>query len=78
MNFIIWLLQSSANPDKVALTVKGILSSLVPLIIIALKLFGIEILPENLNEIVIQVSSLVSILLTAVGIVRKIYLTYKQ
>jgi hypothetical protein len=77
-NFILWLFSSSADPNKIALTVKGFLLGIIPLVIMGLRVFNITPLPQDLESVAIDVSGLVAIVLTGVGLVRKIYLTFKK
>lgn len=77
-NFFTWLIQSSSDPDKVALTVKGALLGLIPLVIMAARVLNFNFLPQDLEQLAIGVSGFCSIALTVVGLVRKIYLTLKK
>ena len=72
-----WLIQSSADPDKVALTVKGILTGFIPLIFMVLQIVGHPLPNATLDDLIVKVSAVVSVVLTLVGLVRKIYLTFK-
>lgn len=79
--FFDWLTTSSANPEATALTVKGLVVTYLPLILVALKFFGHDVQPD-VNSLGNQVESLVIVLLgipgalmTAYGLIRKIILT---
>lgn len=70
-----WFLYSSKNPQNWSLTIKG----LIPLLI----LFGIdqnilETFSNSVGEIIVATTEGLSALVTVYGLVRKIWLTYKN
>ncbi len=75
------IIQSSKDPAKVSLTVRGILLQIVPVILIVAKLYGIESLDENvltalaeaITTVVAAALSLVSVLMITWGLVRKVF-----
>ena len=67
------LLQSSANPNKLATTVKGILMGLVPLIVIVLSVLGFEIGTEQITEVIVRITALIAGAFTLCGMGRKLY-----
>lgn len=77
-----WLVVSSADPKKVSLTVKAVLTGLIPL---AIAVSGVTEIPLDQNSMQAVASTvaqfvetaltLVSITLTAAGLLRKIYLS---
>lgn len=75
------IILSSKDPAKVSLTLRGILLQVVPVILVVSKLYGIETLDESaltalaevITEIVAGVLSLVSVVMIAWGLVRKIF-----
>ena len=69
-----WFVKSSADPNKIALTVKGG----VPLIISIAWLFGAELPEESLTEALVSLTVVVSAIVTAVGACRKVWLTAKR
>lgn len=77
-----WLVTSSANPEQTALTVKGLVVSYLPLVLIALKFFGHDIQPDvssvgsQVESFVILVLGIPGALITAYGIGRKIVLLF--
>lgn len=78
-NFFHWLLTSSADPSKLALTVKGGLGVVVTLVVALSPLFHLNIGSDQLNAIadaLVQVvtiaASLVSAVAFVVGLIRKI------
>lgn len=81
-NLFSWLVTSSADPTKVALTVKGFLGTVASIIVMVSPLFHLKIGSDDLNGVVDGVVQfitvafgLVSATATIVGFIRKIYLT---
>lgn len=65
--------RSSVNPDNLSLTIKGILTGLIPL---AIFLFD---LPENvLIELVDAITKAVAIAMVLYGLIRKVIVAYKK
>lgn len=71
--FINWLITSSANPDKVALTVKGALIGCIPVILIICQMLHWSFSTDQLMEIIAGVTAIISGFLVLVGMVRKVY-----
>jgi len=71
------LLQSSANPNKLATTIKGILMGLVPVIVIVLSVLGFNIGTEQITEVIIQITALIAGGFTLYGMGRKLYFLIK-
>lgn len=69
-------LSSSADANKISLTVKGILLSLVPIIMIMTGLTEAEIQPiiDTIVQIVFLATTLISAGQVLYGLMRKIYL----
>ena|SRR3990167_892451 len=81
---IAWVLLSSKDPNKVSLTVKGVLTGAVVWIVWWGGLFGLHFDPESLGQIVEVVSTVVQLALTLGsmvatlwGLLRKIWKTAK-
>lgn len=75
-NFKSWLLNSSADPNKWSLTVKSFGLTLVPvLLILANTVFGLGLEQSQIIDIVTSFATLVGVVLTGFGLVRKIYRT---
>ena len=79
------MLGSSVNSEKLALTVKGILVGLVPVIIILAKSFGVDLNGETvniaINTLVNSITAIglaVSAIMTFIGAVRKIIVAFKK
>lgn len=74
------LLQSSQDPTKLSLTVRGILVTLVPAIIVTLQIFGIGMVQgsdliaiiEGITAIIAAALTLVGLVMTTWGMVRKL------
>lgn len=78
-----WLVKSSANPANTSLTVKGFLTGLIPLVLVVAPLVGVDLDANTLGSTVDDIKGVVEYalgsvgaLLTAAGIIRKIYLTF--
>lgn len=67
------MLQSSTDPSKLALTVKGILLSIMPLVIALFAYFGLEIATNDYAQAVEQITIILAASITFVGLVRKFY-----
>lgn len=81
-NFFHWLLTSSEDPTKLALTVKGGLGVVVTVVIALSPLFHLNIGSDQLNAIadaIVQVvtisATLVSAVAFVVGLIRKLKTT---
>lgn len=78
-NFFHWLLTSSEDPTKLALTVKGGLGVAVTVVVALSPLFHLQIGSEQLNaiadalvQVVTILASLISAIAFVVGLIRKI------
>lgn len=74
------VLRSSQNPERLSLTIKGLLVQLVPVIVLALQAFGISAIEgdivaiiEATTELVAIVASAIGLLMTTWGMVRKLF-----
>lgn len=70
-------LQSSANPQELSLTVRGILVSLVAVIIMVLQVLNIPFSEAQLMELIQQITALLSVMMVAFGLARKIWYSFK-
>lgn len=77
-----WLIASSVDPSKVAMTVKGILVGILPILVMIAPYFGIPI--DDLNGVIDAIVKVVEVGLTLVasvmvlfGLLRKAYLKVK-
>lgn len=75
-----WLILSSKNPQQLSLTIKGVLVGAITYVVFFAGLFHITLSPSDLTSLVesiVQIIemtlTLISIVATAWGFVRKIY-----
>ncbi len=66
------VLGSSVDPQKLALSVKGVLLGLVPILVIIFTNVGLDVSSGELTEIVNAIVACVSAVAIIVGVVRKI------
>ena len=64
---------SSADPENLSLTLKGLLTMLIPLIIIAGKYFHFSLTEGDISNFIVVVVAAVSAIMTLFGLLRKIY-----
>lgn len=80
-NFMNWLVVSSADPTSVALTVKGVLTALIPYAMTYLPYLGIHValnlatLPNDAYTLVFAFFAVASAAMTLYGAVRKLIIT---
>lgn len=76
-----WLIYSSANQEKISLTIKGAVSYLL-LAFISLGLIheipSLNHLSSDVETAVLQVLQAISLLISAYGLFRKIFITIKN
>ena len=69
-----WFVYSSANPQVISLTLKG----LIPfLLIFGIEQSDAEALSDTLSQTIINIGLIASGVLTMLGLVRKIILSFK-
>jgi hypothetical protein len=73
--FFDWLIKSSANPTEVALTAKGLVSAVVPLLLTFIHNPNFSSLPDSAYTLVVAFFTVYSALAVFFGLARKIYLT---
>ena len=66
------ILSSSANSDKLSLTVKGILIGVLPLIIFVAGTLGVTLTELELVEVVETITTVLSMAVVAYGLGRKV------
>lgn len=71
-------LQSSANPENLSLTIKGILVALVPIIIAVLQAFDLHFSEVEVMEIIQQLTVILAQVMIALGLVRKLWFYFKK
>ena len=69
-----WLVKSSADPTKLAVTVKGG----VPLIVSVALLLGVELPQDSLAEALTSLVMATSGIITAAGLIRKVVLSVRK
>lgn len=72
-----WFVQSSANPEKLALTVRGLLIGLIPVALIVAKTLGVDLAQQDLEDMAILITAILSGAVTLFGLVRKLYFAFK-
>lgn len=80
-SFVEWLVKSSKDPAKTALTLKGILVTFLPLVVVALKFFGLEIVDPNalagqIESFLVLFFGAVGSVMALIGLARKIALSF--
>ena len=74
-----WIVQSSANPQQVSLTVRGVLVGVIPFLMQFLPMFGIHVspdfnnIPDYVEAIVYYGLTIVASVMTAYGFFRKVF-----
>jgi len=71
--FLNVLVKSSANPENVSLTLKGILMQYAVLILSALVFLGFNIDQTKVTELITKTAFIFGIVLSLVGLTRKLY-----
>ena len=72
------LLGSSANPDNISVTFKGIAIGLVPVIILIAKGFDLELAETDLVSLINSITAGLASGAVVFGVVRKLYFKYKK
>lgn len=79
------LLVSSINPEKLSLTVKGILLGIIPVILIVAGIFNLNVSEGDLTsvvnavvQVIVAVGAAASAILTLIGAIRKVIVGIKK
>ena len=72
------LLGSSADPNKIALTFKGVAVGLTPVVILIAKAFSLELSQNEVLDFIELVTAGISGVMVVIGIGRKIYYFIKE
>ena len=72
------VLGSSADPEKLAMTIKGAALALIPIVIVILKAVGVELADTDLVSLIEAISAAVAAVMIVYGIGRKIYKKVKS
>ena len=65
-------LRSSQDPAQLSLTIKGLLSTLAPIILMLLNKFGVVIGNEEFDSIVTVILAVITGIITLYGFIRRI------
>lgn len=65
-------LRSSQDPTQLSLTIKGLLSTLAPIILMLLNKFGVVIGNEEFDSIVTVILAVITGIITLYGLIRRI------
>lgn len=71
----VWFLYSSIDPTKTSLTLKAMLLAFVPTVILLAQLLHWNWSADQAVALIQQITAIVSISLTVIGLIRKIYYT---
>mgnify|MGYP001606136102 CR=1 FL=1 len=76
---------SSANPEQLSLTIKGMLLAFVPFILLVVNAFGIDLGEGQIQELIESIAALggaavgvISAAMVAYGLARKIIIKFLQ
>lgn len=72
-----WLVYSSENTENMSLTIKGILSSVLPLGLLLANQLGLTLDPEQVDAFVLSALTVFTTSVALFGLIRKIVNTYK-
>ena len=72
-----WFLSSTGNGD-LSLAIKGAMLGIVPVIITLASMSGLEITQDQIVQVINQIFTVVSAVVVLIGLIRKIYNTYKR
>lgn len=72
------IIQSSVNPTKISLTIKGVGVALIPTIIFIAGVFGFSFVEADLTELLNAIATLVSGAMIVYGLVRKFTVKFKK
>ncbi len=66
-------LKSSANPEKISLTIKGIGVAIIPVLIFLGGVFGINLVEIDLVQLLNSIATMVSAIMVVYGLGRKVF-----
>ena len=69
---------SSANPQDLSITIRGLLLAWIPMIIVIGQFFNIPLTTESLTELIQLVTGLISAFMIVGGFIRKIYFWFEN
>jgi uncharacterized membrane protein len=71
-------LQSSADPEKISLTIKGVLVAIIPAILAIAGYFGVDLAKGDLVSFIDVLAKVTAGVLVAMGLLRKFYYAIKN
>lgn len=71
-----WLAKSSSDPTEVALTAKGLISTLVPLLLVFVHNPNLNNLPNDVYTVIVALFAVYSAVAVVVGLARKAFVAY--
>lgn len=72
------ILKSSANPEKISLTIKGIGVAVIPAVVFILSGLGFSVAQADLTQVINAVATIASAIMVLVGLGRKIYIRFNK
>lgn len=78
MKFINWLVYSSEDPSNFSLTLKGIVATIFPIVILLIQQLGFTLDTGKAEAFVLSVIAICTTAITLIGAIRKIYNTMSQ
>lgn len=71
-----WLVKSSADSQQVALTAKGLISTLLPILLVFFHNPNVNDLPDSIYTLIVAFFSVVSACMVTAGMIRKLFVTF--
>jgi len=71
-----WIVYSSENPEKLSLTLKGIVASILPIALLLGQQLGFSLDGANAEQFALSVVTVFTTAITLIGAIRKIYNTF--
>ncbi|MBP7006888.1 MAG: hypothetical protein KBB16_02400 [Candidatus Pacebacteria bacterium] len=76
--FLNWLVKSSENPEKVSMTIRGLLLTNVGIFLfVANQFFGLQLTEEIIMDAIANFTVAVGLVLSLIGMLRKAYYAFK-
>lgn len=72
-----WFLSSTGSGD-LSLTIKGILLSIVPMVLIIAHTLGYDVTNTQVESIITDITTGISALMVVVGLIRKLVFAFKK
>ena len=66
------ILGSSQNPDEISLTIKALGIALIPVILAVCRMFGLELVENDLVQVVNALATITSMVGVVIGVYRKV------